>query len=209
VFQSLHDLSHPGSKATAKLIAQRFVWTGVQKDCRTWARACQSLSALQILSPHSNSIGRHFLADSPFPARHVDLVGPLPLSAGSTYCLTAIDRFTCWREVISIPDITADNVARALLTGWISRVSCPQSITTNQRRQFASQLFQSLARMSGIQLSMATSHHPAANGIVELFHRTLKEDIICHADQQWTEALPLALLGISSAFKEELEASVT
>jgi cleavage and polyadenylation specificity factor subunit 1 len=41
VFQSDHDLSHAGTKATAKLVPQRFVWPGVQKDCRTWARACQ------------------------------------------------------------------------------------------------------------------------------------------------------------------------
>jgi hypothetical protein len=40
VFQSVHDLSHPGTKATAKLVVQRFVWPGVQKYCRTWARAC-------------------------------------------------------------------------------------------------------------------------------------------------------------------------
>jgi hypothetical protein len=29
-----------------------------------------------------------------------------------------------------------------------------------------------------------------------------------HVDQQWTEALPLVLLGIRSAFKEDLQASV-
>jgi hypothetical protein len=31
---------------------------------------------------------------------------------------------------------------------------------------------------------------------------------MCHADQQWTEALPLVLLGIHTAFKEDLQASV-
>jgi hypothetical protein len=41
VFQSVHDLSHPGTKATAKLVAQRFVWPGVRKDCRNWTRDCQ------------------------------------------------------------------------------------------------------------------------------------------------------------------------
>jgi hypothetical protein len=31
---------------------------------------------------------------------------------------------------------------------------------------------------------------------------------MCHADQQWTEALPLVLLGIRTAYKEDLQASV-
>jgi cleavage and polyadenylation specificity factor subunit 1 len=43
---------------------------------------------------------------------------------------------------------------------------------------------------------------------MERFHRTLKAAIMCHADQQWTEALPLVLLRIHMAFKEDLHASV-
>jgi hypothetical protein len=56
-FQSVHDLSHPGTKSSAKLLAQRFVWPGVQKDCRTWARDCQACT-LQGLPPHSYFSGR-------------------------------------------------------------------------------------------------------------------------------------------------------
>jgi hypothetical protein len=52
------------------------------------------------------------------------------------------------------------------------------------------------------------AHHPAANGLVERFHRTLKAAIMVHADWQWTEALPLILLGIRTSFKEDLQASV-
>jgi cleavage and polyadenylation specificity factor subunit 1 len=135
-------------------------------------------------------------------------MGPLPTSAGYTYCLTAIDHFTCWPEAISIPDITVDTVAWALLTGWISRFGCPQTITTNQGRQFESQLFHSLAKMCGIQLSWTITHHPAANGLVECFHQTLKAAIMCHADQQWTEALPLVLLRICTSFAADLQASL-
>jgi cleavage and polyadenylation specificity factor subunit 1 len=62
--------------------------------------------------------------------------------------------------------------------------------------------------MCGIQLAWTTAHLPAANGLVERFHRTLKAVIMCHADQQLTEALPLVLLGIRTAYKENLQASV-
>jgi hypothetical protein len=44
---------------------------------------------------------------------------------------------------------------------------------------------------------------------VERFHRTLKVAIVCPADQQWTEALCLVLLGIRTAFREDLQASGT
>jgi hypothetical protein len=43
---------------------------------------------------------------------------------------------------------------------------------------------------------------------MERFSRALKAAIMCHADQQWTEALPLLLLGVRTAFKEDLLASV-
>jgi hypothetical protein len=77
-----------------------------------------------------------------------------------------------------------------------------------QRRQFESQFFHSLGRLCGIQLSRTTAHHATANGLVKRFHRTLKAAIISHADQHWTEALPLVPLGIRTAFKEDLQASV-
>jgi cleavage and polyadenylation specificity factor subunit 1 len=62
--------------------------------------------------------------------------------------------------------------------------------------------------MCDIQLSQMTAHHPATNGLVERFHRTLKAAIMCHRDQHWTEALPLVLLRIRTSFKEDLQASV-
>jgi cleavage and polyadenylation specificity factor subunit 1 len=43
---------------------------------------------------------------------------------------------------------------------------------------------------------------------VERFHRPLKAAVMCHAEQQWTEALPLVLPGLCTAFREDLQASV-
>jgi hypothetical protein len=56
--------------------------------------------------------------------------------------------------------------------------------------------------------SALTENDPAANGLVERFHRTLKAAIMCHADQHWTEALPMVILEIVAAFKADLQVSV-
>jgi len=61
--------------------------------------------------------------------------------------------------------------------------------------------------MCGIHISRTTPHHPAANGLVERLHRTMKAAIMCHADEQWTDTLPLVLLGIRTAYKEDLKSS--
>nr|VZI49627.1 unnamed protein product [Spirometra erinaceieuropaei] len=53
-----------------------------------------------------------------------------------------------------------------------------------------------------------TAYHPAANGMVERFHRQLKASLRAAADpENWTDHLPLVLLGIRSALKPDLDCS--
>ncbi|GFY46379.1 transposon Ty3-I Gag-Pol polyprotein [Trichonephila inaurata madagascariensis] len=40
VFRSLHNLSHPGIRATKRLIQDRFVWPSMLKDIAKWTRCC-------------------------------------------------------------------------------------------------------------------------------------------------------------------------
>ncbi|XP_063370343.1 uncharacterized protein LOC134658621 [Cydia amplana] len=127
--------------------------------------------------------------------------------SGFRYCLTIVDRFTRWPEAYPLQDITADTCAAAFVGGWIARFGCPERITTDRGRQFESQLFKKISALMGSTHLTTTAYHPAANGLVERLHRQLKAAIMCHATTQWTEALPLVLLGIRSAWKEDLNSS--
>ncbi|XP_062557960.1 uncharacterized protein LOC134222827 [Armigeres subalbatus] len=46
---------------------------------------------------------------------------------------------------------------------------------------------------------------PTANQIVEWFHRTLKAALLCTNAVNWRDRLPLMLLGLQTAFREDLK----
>ncbi|BHF78009.1 hypothetical protein SprV_0602111900 [Sparganum proliferum] len=141
VFSSLHNLSHPGSRATDKLVSDRFVWPAMHKDLKAWTRACIPCQRSKIQRHNKAPIGTFPGPGARFIHVHLDIVGPLPLSNGCTRIRT-------------------------------------------------------------------TAYHPAANGMVERFHRQLKASLSAADDpENWTDHLPLVLLGIRSSLKSDLDCS--
>ncbi|XP_057334371.1 uncharacterized protein LOC130673399 [Microplitis mediator] len=82
----------------------------------------------------------------------------------------------------------------------------PTRITSDQGGQFRSSLFQSLSKLFGITHLLTTPYHPQSNGLVERQHRQLKAALLCH-DDTWYDALPVVLLGLRAAWKEDIQAT--
>ena len=207
VFNALHNLSHPGIRATQKLCTERFVWKGINRDVRSWTKSCLQCQRCKVHRHTKAPLGTFSTPDARFDHVHIDLVGPLPPSEGYTYLLTCIDRYTRWPEAIPLSDITADTVARNFITHWIARFGAPSTITTDRGRQFESHLFRALTDLLSTTRIRTTSYHPASNGLVERLHRQLKAAIKTHNNLRWTEVLPLVLLGIRTAVKADLGCS--
>ncbi|GFW21670.1 hypothetical protein TNCV_4281851 [Trichonephila clavipes] len=223
VFSAMHNLSHPGIRRSVHLMKQRFVWPSISSDVvAKWARHCLACQKSKIhrqldhLFHHFKNLPNWYwdrtrdqASHDPIPIPlgyrgHLDLIGPLPPSNGYTYCLTMNDRFSKWPEAQPLKDITAETVAEAFFSSWVSRFGTPAILTTDRGRQFESSLFKALSKLLGVQKCRTTGYHPQANGMIEELHRPLKSAIKCHATERWTEVLPIILLGLRASLKEDI-----
>ncbi|GFT11196.1 transposon Ty3-I Gag-Pol polyprotein [Nephila pilipes] len=207
IFNNLHALSHPGVRASLKMVAERYVWPSMRQDVVLWARTCLQCQRAKVSRHTRSEIGKFELPSSRFEHVHIDLVGPLPPSEGFRYCLTCVDRFSKWPEAYPLVEISAEAVANTFYTGWISRFGPPLRLTTDQGTQFEASLFDALSKFLGTEKRHTTPYHPAANGQVERFHRQLKAAIMAHGNAQWTTVLPTILMGFRATWKEDLQAT--
>lgn len=208
VFLHFHTLNHPGITGTHRIISRRAVWPGMRRDVKLWARSCLECQRAKIHRHTRSPLHAIPVPTQRFHTVHVDLVGPLPASRGHRYLLTCTDRLTRWGTAIPMPDITAETTARHFLSGWVAQFGAPVVIITDQGPQFESQAWRELLTFLGTRRQRTTAYHPQANGMVERFHRRLKEALrAMHQPAQWMDALPIILLTLRATEKEDLHHS--
>ena len=204
IFQIIHGLSHPSGRATAKLMTQKFVWHGINKDVRAWTLKCVSCQTSKVARHTESGTGTIPQPKRRFGHIHVDVVGPLPPSGGAKYLLTIIDRSTRWLEATPMVEATTNACAEALLSSWVSRFGVPDDLTTDRGPSFLSEIWAALAELMGTKLHSTTAYNPAANGMVERSHRSIKAALMARCtDYRWKDHLPWILLGLRTAPKSD------
>nr|VZI04556.1 unnamed protein product [Spirometra erinaceieuropaei] len=206
VFDHFHSLSHPGIRASRKLIAARFFWPNMNSDIALWTRQCLACQKNKVHRHTFSPTSTFAVPDVRFHHVHLDLVGPLPPSQGYTHILTAVDRFKRWSIAVPISDTPAENIVMVFLTHWISTVGVPATLTTDCGSQFQSGLFREFTKLLGCAHITATAYHPASNGLVQCLHHKLKSALMSQTESaSWSDNLSLALMGIRSSVKEDIQ----
>lgn len=55
IFNNLYSLSHPGIKASRRLVSERYVWPNMKRDIATWTRSCHDCQQSKVqrhVKPH-------------------------------------------------------------------------------------------------------------------------------------------------------------
>ena len=168
IFHLFHDPAHPSARVSDRVVRKHYVWPAMHRDISASCKACLDCQQSKI-SRHNHLTRAQFVVpDGRFKHIHLDIVGPLPDSDGYRYCLTMIDRFSCWPEAVPLKNVEAITVCRAFYDTWISRYGAPEKLTTDQGSQFESQLFAVLMQLIGCHRDHTTPYHPAANGMIGL-----------------------------------------
>jgi len=198
LFVTLHSLSHPGWKATCRIIGSRYFWPTLKDDVKRWCQECEPCQKCKV--------GRHVkrpLSELPCPSQrftnvHIDIVGPLEQGCDGTnlrYIVTMVDSYTRWMEAVPVAEITAEVVCKVFIYHWVSRFGPPLVIISDRGKQFCSELLTNFTEHLGVNQIRTSGYNPKANGIVERMHRTLKAALRARGGN-WLNELPIALLGM-------------
>jgi Integrase zinc binding domain/Integrase core domain len=205
IFEAVHSLAHPGIRATRRLIFSRYVWPNLAADVKRWCQDCAPCQSAKVTRQPAAAVQSIPVPSTRFSHLHLDLVRPLPAAAdGSTHILTVVDRSTRWSEAAPLQSTAAEACLETLAAIWFARYGIPATITTDRGSQFTSGEWTAALRRLGIQHICTTAFHPQSNGLVERFHRRLKEALKARlAGPAWPAHLPWVMLGLHAAPRED------
>lgn len=204
IFHEVHDVAHPGMRATTSEVTKRFVWPGINKQVTAMARNCLACQKSKVFRHNKAPVHTIPSPDSKFDAVNLDIVGPLPSCKGMRYLLTMMDRYSRWTEAVPLSDTTAETVADNFISTWVARFGVPSTVTTDRGTNFESNLFKAMLRKLGTIKFRTTAYHPASNGMLERYHRRLKDALRASSQSNsWVAQLPLILLSLRSALRDD------
>ena len=202
LFKQYHDIpsaGHLGFEKTAAKLRQVGYWVGMLQDIAKYCRDCivcqRTKPPIPMKAPLTSvPIGR------PWEMVAVDIL-EVPLSLhNNRYLLVIQDYMTKWAEAIPLPNQTAACITNELVKVF-SRYGIPDILHSDQGRNFESTILCQTLEAFGVTKSHTTAYHPAGDGLVERFNRSLLQMLRAYTQQHsdWEKYLHFVLYAYRTA----------
>ena len=178
IIQSLHNGcggGHLGFSRTLSKLQERFHWFKMKDDVDRWCKEC------------------HLCASGKSPPKHRR--APLKTSKVGNPMM---------ERIAAIPNQEAPTVANKLVNEWICRYGAPNSIHTDQGRNFESHLFSEICDLLDIKKTQTSPYHPQSDGLVERMNRTILMmlTVVLEKYEDWEMCLPTVMLAYRASVHE-------
>eukprot|EP00731_Ephydatia_muelleri_P007543 Em0003g1791a len=153
------------------------------------ARWLETMAEFQKSPPRNKAPLEVSHAIRPLERIAMDILGPLPETP---------------REAYPLPDMEALSIAKVLVNEFICRFGVPDSIHTDQGKNFEAKVIQEICHLLGVTKTRTTPYHPQSDGLVERFNRTLLEMLSTTVadEHDWDLSLPTLLLAYRTSVQE-------
>ena len=171
ILKQLHE-GHLGQQKMKSIAQSCVYWPGFSKDINDYVRRCSSCTAYQCHSDKPPIIPVAETVTTPYHTVSVDLTGPSDLLKGKTL-LTITDYYSRYPEAYILSRGTTSEILACLRQSF-ARFGIPKRVISDNGTPFVSSEFNKFLQSIGSSHSRSANYHPASNGLVERFHRTLK-----------------------------------
>jgi transposase InsO family protein len=203
IFHDDKFAGHLGVSKTYWALRQRFWWPSQHRDVEEWVASCTACARRKMPPGPPAGNFQPIVSTRPWQILCIDVVGPLTTTKnGNRHIVTMMDHFSGFPFAFAVKRATAEVIARLLLEHVIPLVGCPEQILSDQGAQFSSGLLSALSQFFDTKLIRTSAYHPQTNGMLERFHRPLKDILAKMSNENqrnWDECLPFALLAIQNS----------
>jgi hypothetical protein len=174
------------------------------KEIRDYIRKCELCAKRKVGGDNKSPLNPIQPPDHVWQFMAMDIVGPLTPSGpeNHTYILVMGEYLTRYITVASMPDSTAESIAKAFYKNIITRHGVPEMVLTDQGQNFLSKLMDCLYKQCGVEAIRTSAYRPQCDGMVERANRKLADIISCYVKDNphtWTDFLDVAAFVYNTA----------
>ncbi len=169
------EVGHMSALKTLDRVREAYIWPGMRKSIGEYLKTCAVCLAHTRHKVHV-PMGDMPIVLTPMSTIAMDLIGPfVPSVNNNKYMLTLICLCSGWAEVVPIRDKTNESVWRAFSNHFLPQHGHPETIITDNGKEFTANAFERYLADAGIHHARTTPVHPEGNSKIERFNRTFKE----------------------------------